>query len=797
MTRLLTFVFCCCLLLAPTSIWPQGVVHGFVENRGQWDSTALYRLQCPQSTTWITPNGWLTDLPVASGTESSSSTSPAIRRKGAIIRTTFLGANTKPTAITAGQQPTRCNFFRGSFPNRWYSNVPVWGEVYLADLYPGVDARYYLQNGSLRYDLLIAPGANPQQIQFAVSGATATQITPHGTLLVETPAGTIEQQELVAYQGEGVNRTKVECRFIRTETGAIAFKVGNYNPEATLVIDPLVFSTLVGGAEDDLMLTICRDSSGNIFTGGYSLSADFPTNDGAYDITYQAGRDIVICKYNSDASTMMFATYLGGEGDDMPQGLASSSNGSILITGWTRSRQFPTTAGAFRSTIDSANTASFLTRLSPTGDSLLFSTYVTASYGDFAFSLATDPQGYAYLTGRTLNQEFPTSAGAFDSVLRANYDTYVLKMNPAGDSIVAATLIGGDNLDEANSIALDGDGNVYLAGVTRSSDFPVTPSAYHDDRSGNSQVFISKFNPALTQLLYSTVFGGDGDDYANGIAVTTDGAAVVAGRTLSANFPTTPSALLAAPPALENAFVTRLSADGSALEFSSFLGGTGVDRITGMGIDDRGNPYVVGQTSSADFPTTPDADFPTIAGGDDAFVAKIHSSGTRLLYSSFFGSDLRDEAIAVAVDDPGNAYVAGFTSAPNFPTTSGAANRTHSGKRDGFLLKLPLVNPPISGAPDGVESADDLVSNLSVGPAADQMSFTIRVSHPAAIVAQLFNSRGLAVGGLLVDANYDAGTHPVSIPLGGISSGGYLLRVRSQSGGRPAQQSIQHVVVVR
>ena len=222
-----------------------------------------------------------------------------------------------------------------------------------------------------------------------------------------------------------------------------------------------------------------------------------------------------------------------------------------------------------------------------------------------------------------------------------------------------------------------------------------------------------------------------------------------------------------------------------------------MDRITGMGIDDRGNPYVVGQTSSADFPTTPDADFPTIAGGDDAFVAKIHSSGTRLLYSSFFGSDLRDEAIAVAVDDPGNAYVAGFTSAPNFPTTSGAANRTHSGKRDGFLLKLPLVNPPISGAPDGVESADDLVSNLSVGPAADQMSFTIRVSHPAAIVAQLFNSRGLAVGGLLVDANYDAGTHPVSIPLGGISSGGYLLRVRSQSGGRPAQQSIQHVVVVR
>ncbi|MCC7438963.1 MAG: SBBP repeat-containing protein [Armatimonadetes bacterium] len=796
MRQFSTFVVCCCLIVAAPPLWSQGIVGGFVENRGQWDSNALYRLQGAQTTTWITPNGWLTDLQVASGTESPVSTSLPIRRQGAVIRTTFLGANTRPTIITSGQKSARSNFFRGSVPNRWRSNVPAWGEVYVDELYPGIDVRYYLQSGALRYDLVIASGANPQQIRFAVSGATGIQITPQGALLIATPVGIIEQKELLAYQGEGERRTEVECTFIQTDAGTIAFDVGSYDPEQPLVIDPLVFSTLVGGAQDDLMLTVCRDSSGNIFTGGYSLSTDFPTNDGAYDITYQAGRDVVICKYSSDASRMLFATYLGGEGDDMPQGLASDATGSLLITGWTRSRQFPTTDGAFRRTIDSANTASFLTRLSPTGDVLIFSTFVTASYGDFAFSLATDPQGYAYLTGRTLNQDFPTTAGAFDSVLRANYDTYILKMNPSGDSIVAATLIGGDNVDEANSIALDRGGNVYITGATRSSDFPVTPNAYTNARGGNSEVFISKFNPALSQLLYSTVFGGDGDDYANAIAVTADGAAIVAGRTLSANFPTTPSALLAAPPALENGWITRLSADGSALEFSSFVGGAGVDRITGMGLDDRGNPYVVGQTSSADFPTTPDADFRTISGGDDAFVAKIHSTGTRLLYSSFFGSDLRDEAIAVAVDQPGNAYVAGYTSAPNFPTTAGAENRTHAGNRDGFLLKLPLVNPSLN-VDNNPATAGLLVSEPVVAPLAHQVTFTVQLPFRSAISAQLFGIGGNSVGEPLPETEYSSGIHRLSMPLHQLPSGSYLLRVRSLGSGRPAQESIRQVVVVR
>lgn len=807
MSQLLTFVFCS-LILVTTSIWPQGIVNGFVENHGQWKNNALYRLQTSRSTTWITANGWVTDLHAACGTESllsmtekahgSQIPNSVIHKQGAVIHTMFIGANKQPTMLSTGQKPTYCNFFRGSSPEWWYSKVPVWEEVYATNIYPGIDARYYIEDGALRYDLLVAPGADPQQIKFTMSGATGIRITSEGTLLVTTPIGTIEQKGLMAYQSQSKGRKEIECGFTLSTAGVVGFDVGSYDPQQPLVIDPLVFSTLVGGTEDDLMLTICRDSSSNIYTGGYSLSTDFPTNDGAYDITYAAGRDIVICKYNSDASIMLYATYLGGEGDDMPQGLAGSTTGSILVAGWTRSRQFPTTSGAFRRAIDSTNTASFLARLSPTGDSLFFSTYVTASYGDFAFSLATDSKGYAYLTGRTLNQDFPTSSGAFDSVLRANYDTYVVKMNPSGDSIVAATLIGGDNVDEANSIAVDIDGNVYITGVTRSSDFPVTPNAYSNAHGRNGEVFISKFSPNLSQLLYSTVFGGDGDDYSNGIAVTTNGAAIVAGRTLSANFPTTPSAFLTMPPAEENGFITRLSTDGSTLEFSSFLGGTGVDRITGMGVDDRSNPYVVGQTSSANFPTTANADFSTITGDYDAFVTKVHSSGTRLLYSSFFGSDLRDEAIAVTVDQLGNAYVAGFADAPNFPTTAGVINRIHHGKRDGFLLKLPLINPPLSLDNSPVtNTANLLISEPAVAMPANQLLFTLHTPLPSIISAELFDSRGSRVGQPLLEAEYPSGIHRLSMPLHGIPSGSYLLRVRSRNHLQSIQQAIKHLMLIR
>ncbi|MBK8911204.1 MAG: SBBP repeat-containing protein [Chlorobi bacterium] len=792
MSQLLKSALCALLMLWAVPLWAQLSVGGFVENRGQWNRSVLYRLQTLGTTTWITANGWVTDLqttPTENGGDS--------RREGVVIRTTFLGANTQPATTTAGERPTRCNFFRGSSPGQWFPAVPVWEEAYVANIYPGIDARYYLQNGDLRYDLLVAPNADPQKVQFTISGATGITITPRGTLLIETPVGTIEQKGLVAYQGEGHQRKEIECRFAHTAPGVLGFDLGSYDRSKPLVIDPLVFSTLVGGSQDDLMLAVCRDSSGNIYAGGYSLSTDFPTNDGAYSIAYSAGRDVVIAKYSPDAGVMLYATYLGGEGDEMPLGLASDATGTLLVAGWTRSRQFPTTPAALRSQIDSANTASFLTRISPTGDALLFSTYVTASYGDFAFSLATDRKGYAYLTGRTLNQSFPTSPGAFDSVLHANYDSYVVRINPSGDSIVAATLIGGDNVDEANAIALDTSGNVYITGITRSSDFPVTPNAYRDSRAGNIEVFVSKFNPTLTQLLYSTVFGGSADDFANGIAVTPGGQALVAGRTLSANFPTTAGSLLPTTSDNENGFITRLSAAGSMLEFSTFLGGSGMDRITGMGMDDRNNPYVVGQTASADFPTTPNADFPTITGGDDAFVAKLHSTGNRLLYSSFFGSDLRDEAIAVAVDQPGNAYVAGFTSAPNFPTTPGAANRTYSGNRDGFLLKLPLVNPPIGSVnASGAGDAPPLVSQISVAPLANQLLFTIRLRLPATITAELVDGRGGIVGQRIAGAEYPSGTHQIAMPIGGLPSGSYLLRVRGRDASSN-QESIQRVVVVR
>ena len=314
---------------------------------------------------------------------------------------------------------------------------------------------------------------------------------------------------------------------------------------------------------------------------------------------------------------------------------------------------------------------------------LVYSTYLGGSYYDQVDGIAVDAAGNTYIGGATGSTNFPT-ANPIQSFAGGDDDAFVAKINASGTALLYSTYLGGGSVDAVNGIAVDSSGNAYVAGATNSTDFP-TVNAIQSTAGGGYDVFVSKINSSGTALIYSTYLGGGSDDSAYGIAVDSSGNAYVAGNTSSTNFPTV-NAIQGTAGGSSDAFVAKINTSGTALLYSTYLGGANYDIANGIAVDSFGNAYVAGYTNSTNFPTA-NAIQSTTGGGYDAFVAKINTSGTTLLYSTYLGGGSSDSANAIAVDSSGNAYVAGNTSSTNFPTVN-AIQSTTGGSSDAFVAKI-------------------------------------------------------------------------------------------------------------
>jgi Beta-propeller repeat len=320
---------------------------------------------------------------------------------------------------------------------------------------------------------------------------------------------------------------------------------------------------------------------------------------------------------------------------------------------------------------------------------LVYSTYLGGGRDDLGGKVAVDSTGSAYVTGRTQSANFPTTAGSFDTSTNGGEDAFVTKLNAAGSALVYSSYLGGTDDDIGNGITVDGTGNAWVAGATRSPNFPTTAGAFDTSSNGDADGFVTKLNATGSMLLYSTYLGGRELDTNHAIAVDAAGNAYVTGRTLSANFPTTPGSLDTSLGGPQDAFVTKLNAAGTALLYSTYLGGGAIEMGNAITVDAPGNAYVTGETTSGDFPTTPGAWDLTLDGTADAFVTKLNAAGSTLLYSTYLGGPGHEIGTAIAVDSAGNAYVSGHTFADGFPTTPGAFDTTYNGgPLDVFVTKL-------------------------------------------------------------------------------------------------------------
>jgi hypothetical protein len=493
----------------------------------------------------------------------------------------------------------------------------------------------------------------------------------------------------------------------------VGFNVGAYDPTRPLIIDPvLTYSSYLGGSGFDQGYAIAIDSLGNAYVTGATAAIDFPTTPGAFQTNYGGG-DAFVSKINPSGSALVYSTYLNGASGN---GIAVDAHGNAYITGDAGTTNFPTTAGAFQTAPMGFDT--FITKLNPAGSALVYSARFGGNLDDFGRGIALDSAGNAYITGWTVCRStvctFPTANAFQPNYAGGNNDAFVTKINSGGSALIYSTYLGGGKIingtdDWGQAIAVDSLGSAYVTGYTFSPDFPVTAGAFDTARAG-LDAFVTKFSPDGASLVYSTFLGGAGHEQGQGIAVDASGNAYVTGLTESSDspftsvnegFPVTPGAFQTK--GSFDAFVTKLNPTGSALIYSTYLGGNkDVDRGWAIALDDSGNVYITGDTISNNFPVSNAIQASYGGGLSDAFVTKLNATGSGLIYSTFLGGNLSDEGRGIAADRSGEVYVTGDTSSANFPTANplqvnnGGGINNHD---DAFVVKIGNIGPTPTPTP--------------------------------------------------------------------------------------------------
>jgi Beta-propeller repeat len=675
----------------------------FVENAGQLDRPVRYYAQGQGFGFYFTRKEALLSFQRS-------------KRRGAALALGFRGASPAATLSAHAGLPGKVNYLLGDEPANWHRNLATYAELRYRELWPGIDMVVRGQGGKLKYEFHLRPGADPNDIHLAYRGAQGLSLDAAGSLLIDTPLGALRDTPPLSYQRIAGKRVPVESRYVLEGKSGYGFALGGYDSARSLVIDPgLAYSTYLGGGGDDEGFGMALDASGSAYVTGTTQSGDFPTTTGVDDNVLGGTEDAFVTKLNASGSNLVYSTYLGGGSNELSFGIAVDASGNAHLTGQTSSVDFPTTTGADDTTLGGSNDA-FVTKLNASGSDLTYSTYLGGGGFEEGAGIAVDPGGSAYVAGGTDSGDFPTTSGAYDTAHNGATDAFVTKVNASGSDLVYSTYLGGAARDayfgiDSGGIAVDTGGNAYVTGRTDSGDFPTSTGAHDSTLGGPGDAFVTKLNPAGSDLAYSTHIGGGAAEWGVGVALDPAGSAHVTGLTFSTDFPATTGADDTTLGGSGDAFVTKLDPTGTALSYATYLGGGGFDQGTGVAVEAGGSAYVTGLTFSTDFPATPDADDTSLGGFEDAFVTKLNPAGSDLTYSTYLGGDEDLElALGIAVDAGGSAYVAGQTSSSDFPTSTGAHDTTLGGSGDTFITKLDLG--PLPQCADGDDNDSDSLTDF-------------------------------------------------------------------------------------
>lgn len=745
----------------------------FTENRGQWDSRAFYKAEAGGATFWFCRNEVVyqfirgTGEPIDDGLPQVAGMPeempdkfhhPRYKKESLVLRAEFVGANTNPEITGADRLSYNNNYFLGNDPSKWATDVPNYSSITYKDIYPGIDLCYHGNGTGMKYDFIIAPGADISKIRIKYEGVNNLSVSNNGELEASTAFGLVYEKIPVIYQEIEGERRVIAGEYALKDDASFGFEItGEYNPNYAMVIDPeLVYSTYLGGNDNDYGRDIAVDEAGCAYVTGATFSTDFPVYN-PFQPNDQPWEDGFVTKFSSAGNSLIYSTYLGGNDADRANGIAVDSCGYAYITGFTHSSNFP-----LQNAYQGTQSNGFITKLSPLGDSLIYSTYTTGLDG--GSDVTVDPAGNAFITGMTYQ---------FDH----GGDAFVIKMSPLGDSLLNYFHFGGSDEDWGFGIAVDNEENAYVIGATYSPDFP-RKNAFQNRYGGGWDCFVAKISTSGDSLIYGTYLGGSGDDiwmylfYGPDIVVDTSGHAYVTGQTNSTDFPTQ-NPYQDTYHGGYDAFVTELSAGGDYLIYSTYLGGTGWDYGYGIAVDTRGNAYVTGSTSSDDFPLQD----PYQNQPHGIFITEFSPSGQSLIFSTYLGGTYyyNDEALAIAIDSLGNTYLTGLAESNDFPMVN-PLDSTYNGNGDIFVAKFGNLTD-INNDNNPMPSIFSLSQNYP-NPFNAQTTIAYSISRRSEVAMDIFDILGRKIA-CLSEGVKESGSYQAIWDARGFSSGIYFYRLRA------------------
>ena len=685
----------------------------FEENQGQTDSMVDFISRGGGYTLFLTPHE---SVLLTQKSAIKTKDGPRTDKRSSIItpvvvRMQLLGANGKAAVVGQDKFKGESNYLIGNDPKNWHTGVPTYGKVRYESVYPGIDLVYYGKQQKLEYDFVVAPGADPDKICLGFKGVERIEVAANGNLVLHFGTSSFEFLKPKIYQEIGDQVKPVDGAFVLENNTEVRFQVAAYDHHRELVIDPV----------------------------------------------------------------LVYSSYLGGVGQDVARGVGIDAAGNIYLVGETTSNAFPTTSGAYDTTINSAGSFDvFVSKIDPISGALVYSTYLGGLGNDKGTEIAVDAAGNAHVVGFTNSDDFPTTSGVAQNSISGSYDIFVTKINPDGNALLFSTYLGGSNLEFGNDIAVDAGGNVYIVGETESSDYPTLSAFQPNNASTLQDAVITKLN-STGGIVWSSYYGGSSTEDGENIALDPTGSYVyIHGSTYSDNFPVTTGAFeVNRPGGLDN-FVTAISNTAiPSVPWSTYLGGSANDERAGSAADGYGaiavnnvGVYVTGSTQSIDFPTTTGALSASHNGplsptvGSDAFVTVLTPDLSSLVCSTYLGGSGEDRAQSIAtkliaVGDPEIFYVTGVTDSTDFPVTAdalqGALNPSAgiSAPGDGFLVKLDSTCSTLEFGSylggDGFDMPWDMVLNPSNGYVylAAQTGSTNLPTTPNAVQSNLISGSSL------------------------------------------------------
>jgi len=611
------------------------------------------------------------------------------------ISLVFSNAN---KCIPSGLEPmaSKTNYLLGNDSKKWKHDLQNYNALFYQELYDGIDLKYYVVGSEVKYDFMVKPGGEIADIKMNYQGIESLTVDKNGTLLIHTRLTCLKDYLPKSYQVINGKEVLVKVRYRLINNFTVGFSAEDYDSRYPLIIDPaLIYSTFIGGSNDEYQWVggIDHDAAGNIYHTGRTFSPNFPATAGALQTSFSADYDAYVFKLDATGTSLIYCTYIGGLLIDAGYSVkVEQATGNLWVVGSTNSLTFPVTAGAFQTISGGTGlTDAFVLKLNATGSNVIYSSLYGMAYSDYGHGIDIDNAGEVYITGKTNGQVYAT-AGSFQTGFGGGpWDGFVAKFNSTLSSALFATEFGNNQHEVPIAISVDQNHDIYIAGFQEGGNMPVVAGSYDVTYNGGSwDAFVTKFNSSLSGLIYSTYLGTSGTDMIwNGLQLTPSGEAVVAG--FAANgFPTTAGAFQTAyGGGIEDVFVTKLNAAGTGLIYSTYIGGTGDDEAYGIYLDANGIAYVTGYCQ-ANFPTTPCTYDSTYNGAKDAFLLQLNSTGSQLLFSTYFGGSGNDLGYNIIAYN-NIMYVVGETQSANFPISPGAFDSGYNGLRDLFAFAMQLT----------------------------------------------------------------------------------------------------------